>query len=210
MTTPAVPHPLHLVPSDAGTENTPASQQDVNAYLAESVVLQWQSEHQFIGALLYLTVDEARPLVDLVPDSAIGKPVARWAYELIRRLVDGGDKPDPVSVLTAGKCHSARNALRPEQQPTDQRQRALALYLVDAYTQNISSALASNLARQVLDDAYRRAFGNLGIRMHQFSEADIDRHELTVQFGLIRDELADLWRRADAAAKLSTNEAPKG
>ena len=76
---------------------------------------------------------------------------------------------------------------------------------MDAYTQNIGSALASSLARQVLDDAYQRAFGNLGLRMQQLSEADVDRKELTAQFGLIREELADLWRRADAAAKLGTN-----
>jgi hypothetical protein len=204
--TAALRHTLHLVPSTPGADDTlVASQQEADTYLAENVVQRWQPEHQFIGALLYLTVDEARPLLDLVPDSAIAKPVARWAYELIRRLVDDGDKPNPVSVLTAGKYHSAHNALRPEQPPTDQRQRELALYLVDAYTQNISSALASSLARQVLDDAYQRAFGNLGMRMQQLSQADVDRKELTVQFGLIREELADLWRRADAAAKLGTS-----
>lgn len=204
--TAAVRQTLHLVPSAPGAADTLAtSQQEADAYLAESVVQLWQPEHQFIGALLYLTADEAQPLLELVPDSAIGKPVARWAYELIRRRVEAGDKPDPVSVLAAGKCHSARNALQPDQPPTEHRQRELALYLVDAYTQNISSALASSLARQVLDDAYQRAFGNLGLRMQQLSEADIDRKELTAQFGLIREELADLWRRADAAAKLETN-----
>jgi hypothetical protein len=79
---------------------------------------------------------------------------------------------------------------------------------VDAYTENISSALASSLARQVLDDAYRRAFGSLGERMQQLADTDSDRKELTEQFGLIREELADLWRRADAAAKLPASGAP--
>jgi replicative DNA helicase len=206
--TAALRHTLHLVPSTPGAGGTLVdSQQEADDYLAESVVRQWQPEHQFIGALLYLTVDEARPLLDLVPDTAITKPVARWAYELIRRLVDAGDKADPVSVLTAGKCHAARNALRPAEPPTDKRQRELALYLVDAYTQNISSALAGSLARQVLDDAYQRAFGNLGLRMQQLSEADVDRAELTEQFGLIREELAELWRRGEAAAKLAAGGA---
>ena len=95
----------------------------------------------------------------------------------------------------------------PTIRPPPQRLKQLALYLVDAYTQNISAALASSLARQVLDDAYRRAFGRLGQRMQQLAETDIDRDELTDQFGLIRDELADLWRRGEAAAKLSTGGA---
>lgn len=202
--TAALRHPLHLVTPAESLAETP---EQADTVLAESVVQQWQPEHQFIGALLYLSVDEARPLLDLVPDSAIAKPVARWAYELIRRLVDDEDKPDPVSVLAAGKRHCARDALCPDQPPTEKRLKQLALYLVDAYTQNISAALASSLARQVLDDAYRRAFGVVGQRMQQLAETDIDRAELTEQFGLIREELADLWRRGEAAAKLSAGGA---
>jgi hypothetical protein len=112
-----------------------------------------------------------------------------------------------VSVLAAGKRHSAHHALCPDRPPTAKWHHQLALYLVDAYTQNISSALAASLARQVLDDAYRRAFASLGLRMQQLGEADVDRDELTEQFGLIREELADLWRRGEAAAKLATNRA---
>lgn len=206
--TAAIRRALHVVPSSPDATDTLAeSPEEADAFLAESVVQQWQPEHQFVGALLYLAADEVRPLLDLVPDHAIGKPVARWAYELIRRLVDEGEKPDPVSVLAAGKRHPARHARRPEQPPTEERRKELALYLVDAYTENISSALASSLARQVLDDAYRRAFGNLGQRMQQLAEADIDRGELTEQFGVIREELAELWRRGEAAAKLSTGGA---
>ena len=198
--TAALRHTLHLVPS---ADSLAESAEQANAFLAESVVQQWQPEHQFIGALLYLSVDEARALLDLVPDTAIAKPVARWAYELIRRLVEDAERPDPVSVLAAGKRHSARHVMCPDQPPTDARLKQLALYLVDAYTQNISAALGSSLARQVLDDAYRRAFGTLGQRMQRLAETDIERGDLTDQFGLIRDELADLWRRAEAAAKLS-------
>jgi replicative DNA helicase len=195
---------LHLVPSaEALAETT----DHADALCAESSVQQWQPEHQFIGALLYLPVSEARQLLNLVPDTAISKPVARWAYELIRRLVENEEKPDPVSVLAAGKRQPARHALRPDQPPTDKQLKQLALYLVDAYTQNISAALATNLARQVLDDAYRRAFGALGQRMQQLAETDIDRGELTDRFGIIREELADLWRRAEAAAKLSAGGA---
>lgn len=206
--TAAISHTLRVVPGlPGGTDTLAETPEEADAYLAEAVVTQWQPEHQFIGALLYLSAEDAATLLQLVPDSAIAKPMARWAYELIRRLVDEGDKPDPVSVLAAGKRHSAHHALCPDQPPTPKRHHQLALYLVDAYTQNIGSALAASLARQVLDDTYRRAFASLGLRMQQLGEADVDRDELTEQFGLIREELADLWRRGEAAAKLATGRA---
>ncbi len=71
--TAALRHTLHLIsPADSLAETS----EQADTFLAESVVEQWQPEHQFIGALLYLSVDEARPLLDLVPDAAIAKPVA--------------------------------------------------------------------------------------------------------------------------------------
>lgn len=203
--TAAIRHNLRVVPSTPGADDTfVRNRVEADAAVADYVVAHLAPEPQFIGALLYLPVDEARTLLELVPDDAIAKPVARWAYELIRRLINQGEKADPVTVLAAGKRISARQALCPDEPPTEKRYKDLALYLVEAYTQNISSALASSLARQVLDDAYRRAFSNLGQRMQQLGEADVDRHELTAQFGLIREELADLWRRGETAAKLAT------
>ena len=51
------------------------------------------------------------------------------------------------------------------------------------------------------DAAYRRAFDTCGRRMQQLSACGADREELSAQFAAIRDELADLWRRAETAAK---------
>jgi hypothetical protein len=138
----------------------------------------------------------------LVPDTAIWRPQTRWAYELIGQLIDAGTDPTPVSVLELGRSRPARDALSPDTPPTAHRQRQLALYLFDAYSQAISPAAAiATYARQVLDDAYRRAFDSCGIQMQQLAACGAERADLTVQFAAIRDELADLWRRAEAATK---------
>jgi len=55
--------------------------------------------------------------------------------------------------------------------------------------------------RAVLDDAYRRAFETCGMRMQQLAASGADRAYLAQRFTGIRDELTDLWRRAEAAAK---------
>ena len=53
-------------------------------------------------------------------------------------------------------------------------------------------AAAGYYAREVLDEAYRRAFRDNGIRMQQLGESGADRELITDQFAAIRDELADL------------------
>ena len=168
---------------------------------AQHVIDQWEPEHQYLGALLWLTAEQTRPLLELVPDTAIWRPLTRWALELIRRVVNAGDDPHPVTVLAAAQRHPARDALNPDAAPSGHERQALALYLFDAYSQAVAPAsCAPTYAREVLDQAYRRAFDSCGIRMQQLA-ATGDRQALTEQFTAIRDELSDLWRRADRAAK---------
>ena len=82
------------------------------------------------------------------------------------------------------------------------RHHRLAVYLAAAYTQVLSpSAAAADYAREVLDEACRRAFRDNGIRMQQLAGCGAERELITERFTAIRDELADLWRRAEAAAK---------
>ena len=72
----------------------------------------------------------------------------------------------------------------------------------DAYQQVIApKAAAGDYAREVLEEAYRRGFTQAGIRMQQLGECGAEPEALTTQFITIRDELADLRRRAEAAAK---------
>lgn len=168
---------------------------------AQTVLNQWEPEHQLIGALMWMSAKHAQPILDLVPDTAIWRPTTRWAYQIIRGLVDEGRDPDPVVVLATAKHQPCSEAINPAQPPTPVRHHKLAVYLAAAYTQTISAAAAASYAREVLDEAYRRAFRFHGQRMQQFAESNAERDVLTDQFTLIRDELADLWRRCETAAK---------
>lgn len=187
------PTPPHLTAVASATEDD---------WREQSVIEQWDAEHQLVGALMWLTADKARPLLELVPDSAIFRPHTRWAYELIRRTVDAGQNPNPVIVLDAGRRYSGSDALNPEQPPRSSEHRRLALYLFEVYQSAVAPTdTVGTYASMVLDEAYRRAFTLCGLRMQQLGETGADRADLNDQFIAIRDELADLRRRADKAAK---------
>ena len=169
---------------------------------SQTVIDQYSPEHQFVGSLMWLTATQAKPLLELVPDNAIWRPQTRWAYELIRALVDAGTDPTPVSVLAAGRRQPVLEALEPNEPPNANKHKQLALYLFDAYSQAIAPAASiGSYAREVLDEAYRRAFDTFGIRMQQLAACGADRDDLTEQFAMIRDELAELWRRTETATK---------
>jgi hypothetical protein len=186
----------------AHPDHTGAAPEGDDEWRSKTVIDAYSPEHQFVGSLMWLPADQARPLLNLVPDTAIWRPATRWAYELIRGLVDAGTDPTPVSVLAAGGHQAARDALDPNAPPTPDRHKQLALYLFDAYAQAVAPAAAiTAYAREVLDDAYRRAFDTCGIRMQQLAASGGSRDELTQQFTAIRDQLTDLWRRAETAAQ---------
>jgi hypothetical protein len=106
-----------------------------------------------------------------------------------------------VSVLSTARqqCWSRASQCGPA--PT-RHHHQLAIYLAAAYTNVLCpAAAAGDYARQVPDDAYRRAFRDNGIRMRQLGECGAERDDLTEQFATIRADLADLWRRFEAAAK---------
>lgn len=194
-----LPDPLDVV-SDA--DDTDAAPEGDDEWRTRTVIDEYSPEHQFVGSLMWLRADQARPLLNLVPDTAIWRPRTRWAYELIRGLVEAGTDPTPVSVLAAGRHQAARDSIEEDTPPTPNRHKQLALYLFDAYAQAIAPAAAiKTYARAVLDEAYRRAVDTCGIRMQQLAASGADRSELTHQLIAIRDELANLWRRAEAAAQ---------
>jgi replicative DNA helicase len=190
------------------TTDTDQVTEVTEADAAEPINQQCNAEDQFIGALMWLPAEKALPLLNLVPDSAIWQPVARWAYELIRHVLAHGGEPTPVAVRAAGRHRSAHDAIDPGQPPSARQHHQLALYLFDAYAEVLAPhAAADTYAREVLDAAYRRAFDTCGIRMQQLAASGADRPDLTEQFGVIRDQLADLWRRAEAAAQPERNRA---
>jgi replicative DNA helicase len=205
--------PLELVPDpdaagdtdwlsgDAADTADPAAERP-ETWQAQTVLNQWAPEHQLIGALMWLTAEQARPILELVPDAAIWQPMRQWTYEIIRALVADGRDPNPVVVLAAARQRAWSDAASGDQPPTPCQHHRLALYLAAAYTQVLSpAAAAGDYAREVLDEAYRRAFRDNGIRMQQLAGCGAERELITEQFAAIRDELADLWRRAESAAK---------
>ncbi|MUL78828.1 hypothetical protein [Mycolicibacterium sp. CBMA 226] len=200
MTSPHKDHPnLEVVAERPHLSVAPDLEDD---WREQSVIDQWDAEHQLVGALMWLTAAQARSVLELVPNSAIFRPHTRWAYELIRRTVDAGQNPSPVIVLDAGRHYSGSDALHPEQPPNSSEHRRLALYLFEVYQSAVAPTdTIDRHAAMVLDEAYRRAFTLCGIRMQQLGEAGAERTDLNGQFIAIRDELADLRRRADKAAK---------
>jgi replicative DNA helicase len=163
------------------------------------VLRQWDPEAQLVGALMHLPAATAMPILELVPDTAIWRPDNRWAYEVIRHLVEREEDPDPVVVLhTAGRRPPA-DAAHPEAPVSAGRLHGFAVHLAELYTRTVTPSAAPQYAREVLDDAYRRAVGFHGTRMTQLAETGAPRDQLTDYLTAMRTELADLWRRADAA-----------
>jgi hypothetical protein len=167
---------------------------------ATSVLRQWDPEAQLVGALMHLPAATAAPILALVPDAATWDTDHRWAVEVIRHIVDTGGDPDPVVVLHTARHRPPADAAPGNQPVSALRHHAFAVRLAGLYTGTVTPGSAPQYAREVLDDAYRRAVGLHGTRMTQLAETGAPRDELTDYLTAMRAELADLWRRAEAAA----------
>ena len=193
--------PLHVVPDSDTTAAPEADFEPSDEWRGHAIAARWEPENQLIGALLWMPYTRARAFLDLIPDTAIWRPMNRWVYEIIRRSTDARRDPDPVTVLAYARQHAATEALEPGRPPTAGQHHRLALHLADLYTHTVSADVAANYARDVLDEAYRRAVREHGIRLQQMADSGADRIDLTDQFTAVRDDLADLWRRAEAATQ---------
>ena len=167
----------------------------------ETVTSRGEPENHLIGALMWLPATQARVIADLVPDTAIWWPLNRWAYEIIAQLAATGHDPEPVTVLAHARHRAARQAIHPHQPPTPAQHHRLAVHLANLYTHTSTPAAATDYARAVLDDAYRRAFAAHATRMTQLAEADVEHSDLAAQFSTICDDLADLNQRVTTAAQ---------
>jgi hypothetical protein len=128
---------------------------------AETIAQRWDPESQFIGALMWLTADRARPILELVRDSDIERPLNRWAVELIRSLVDADQNPYPVLVVRAAMKQAPADYAAPyetrEWNPGGHggRYHQLTLHLAAAYDHVVGyDAGVLSYAREVLDDSY--------------------------------------------------------
>lgn len=192
---------LHLVP-DADDTAPATDNETYDGWQAETVLTQWDPENQLIGSLMWLTTTQARPILQAVPATAIWRPTARWVYEIITTLVDNGQDPNPVAIMAAARTQPYSEALQPNQPPTATEIKRVALYVFDAYRHAMTPDVAAGTyARDVLEEAYRRGFTQAGLRMQQLGETNAEPEALTGQFIAIRNELAELRRRAEATAK---------
>jgi replicative DNA helicase len=187
MSTDPTPRPLSLVPHTA---------EDTGDWRAETVLRQWDPEAQLVGALMHLPAAKVAPILALVPDTAIWRPDNRWAFEIIRHIVDGGDDPDPVVVLHTARRRPAADTAHPGEPVSAARHHRFAVHLAGLYTNTVSPVAVRQYARAVLDDAYRRAVASHGIRLTQLAESGADTSELSDYLGAMCAELAGLWDRA--------------
>src|SRR3954468_13913968 len=190
MSEPSQRRPLALV---AGSGDVTAS----SNRRGERIAQQWNPEAQLVGALMYLTAADAAPIVQWVPDTAISLPDNRWTMEIIRHLVAHNVDPDPVTVL-----HTARSrgpAVTGPAPVSPRRHHNFAMHLADLYTQTVTPVHARQYARDVLEDAFRRAVGAHGARLAELAENGAPRDELAHGVAAMRTELAELWRRTEAA-----------
>jgi replicative DNA helicase len=169
----------------------------------DTVLRQWDPEAQLVGALMYLSAADAALIVDWVTDKAIWVPDNRWAIKIIRHLVAQQTAPDPVAVLHTARSRGLADTGAAPVSP--RRHHRFAVHLADLYTQTVSPALARQYAREVLEDAFRRAVGAYGARLAYMAENGTGRDELADYLSTMRTELADLWRRTEAARPAVSN-----
>lgn len=174
----------------------------------------WEPEDQFVGALLHMSGRhraEREALIDLVPATAIVRPVTRWAYELISALSRQGIDPDPTLVLTTARRQppSAEADVHPALTTTALRPNVFAelgRYLAEIYTASFAAANPRQYAQEILDDAFRRAAGAWGARLQHLADAYADRQDITTAItDLMRGELRELWLRAEQVNRPAPN-----
>jgi hypothetical protein len=192
-------------PATGDCANTPSAGveyiDDRDDWRAQSVIRQWSPEHQLIGALMHMSAHNALPVLELVPDSAVWRPITRQALTVIRTVVAEGRDPDPVVVLRTAETRAA-GALTDEPAAEGRaigdrgsRHHQLALYLADAYSQVVDPRHVRAYTSEVLADAYRRAYKFHGIRMQQMAETNTTRGDLTRYLVVMQDELTRTPRK---------------
>jgi replicative DNA helicase len=132
---------------------------------------QWEPESQLVGALMHLPRAQADLILELVPDTAIWRPENRWAYEIIRHLVNTGVDPDPVVVLHNARQRPSAEATHPSEPVSAARHHQFAVHLADLYTHAVNPAAVAQYAHEVLEEGYRRAVGLHGARMAELAES---------------------------------------
>ncbi|WP_331761019.1 hypothetical protein OG225_43120 (plasmid) [Nocardia sp. NBC_01377] len=168
-------------------------------HLADRAMVVANPENHLIAALLTAGHAEAAAVLALVEDTDLQGYLPGVVIALIRHLVDTGQEPTPQEVIVR-----ARGPFDTAPRPT---LRTLVDYVSQVYTMGMpvrSWAAASD----VVEDAYRRSYGEIGTRMAQMAEAFADVEELEEMTGAAvrqwrahRARVHELRRRALGAAR---------
>ncbi|WP_280412728.1 hypothetical protein [Nocardia asiatica] len=160
-------------------------------------------ENNLIGALMYHPADKLAPLLAYVDDDDIEKVLPRAALSIIRQLVRRGIDPDPMTVAAALRDpqHAPTGPFDPDQIPG--RYERLLRYIHTVYANGLNTGPRS-AARQVVEDAYRRAFRDTGTGLAQRADAYADIQDLEHFTAAALHE----WRRFHHRLAILTNGLP--
>lgn len=177
--------------------------------IAETVAEKWSGEIQLLGALMYLPVAEVQAILEYVHDDDIWRPQIRHAIEIIRALATSGTKPEPTLIVRAAQKQAPADhdfpGMTREWAMAGQgsRYHSFVVLIANAYTNEVGSGTTAWFhAGEVLDDSYRRAFLEHGIRMQHMAEAMADIEDLTdYATDYFRGDLRDIWTRRNQLIK---------
>jgi hypothetical protein len=93
----------------AGPADPTEHDTDVADWRAETIATQLEPESQLVGALMWLPAACVRRILELVPDTAIWRPMNRWAYVMYGRTLFGGLKRPAFGALLRRCSGSAAN-----------------------------------------------------------------------------------------------------
>ncbi|MGW4719907.1 hypothetical protein [Nocardia sp. NPDC004260] len=154
-------------------EQIPEPERTVYAAIAEHltdrVAVIANPENHLIAALLNADHAEAAAVLALVEDDDLQHYLPSVVLGLIRHLVDAGQEPTPQEVVAR-----ARGPLGITPRPS---LRSVVLYVADVYTMAMPVRPWA-AACDVVEDAYRRSFYEVGTRVAQMAEAFADVEEL--------------------------------
>uniref|UniRef100_UPI00245459B2 hypothetical protein n=1 Tax=Nocardia abscessus TaxID=120957 RepID=UPI00245459B2 len=182
----------------AQPEPIPAPERRVYATIAEHLtdraMVIANPENHLIAALLNANHADAAAVLALVEDDDLQHYLPAVVLGLIRRLVDAGQEPTPQEVIAR-----ARGPLDIAPRPS---LRSVVLYVAEVFTMGMPVRPWA-AACDVVEDAYRRSFSEVGTRVAQMAEAFADVEELEEEYGAARrrwlahrQRLHELRRRA--------------
>lgn len=138
-------------------------------HLTDRVMVIANPENHLIAALLNADHAEAAAVLALVEDDDLQHYLPAVVLGLIRHLVDAGQEPTPQEVVAR-----ARGPLDITPRPS---LRSVVLYVSEVYTMGMPVRPWA-AACDVVEDAYRRSFYEIGTRVAQMAEAFADVEEL--------------------------------